>query len=559
MQDGLSSSKADAPAALREKKAALLEVMELQKQLIAAHEAAELEGSGEGDDADLQWYAEQGKRLEQLKASFNAIRLQPDEFQLLVPQAWAVGADDGAAVSSRELVPYVLRLSARSQLTFVPAPVAIGGGASASLIDADEMGASSGSVPRVFFMDALRQVRLEGGQRQLRHDAAASTDGAAASSPAAVRSSVGAARELSIVLGSRGCSHRLRCVTPEAAELVEVLGAHLRRYNASRVALVESLRRAHALKCTAYDGADAEHERLLRRLWACGFGADGPACELVSERWVHLGFQTPDPTKDFRGMGLLGLTHLVYFGETFPDVFHRLVAAQRKRDYPLACAGINVTSLLLELLCMKEAVSDAAVGEPVGERPPFSELWDGSDMFHFFCHMFYRERALEDTYCFALRLLDRMFVTMDADYSTFPDVLSALRTRLLDALSQRPLSFREFKRLVSASHSVETDSAYSGHSISSAGTGSSLADDGAESERELARVVSEALASVPRSLERLRTGWEAGTAAGSAQLSAALSALGLRGGGGVNGDGPAAAPAGGLQTSALTADSEPSP
>ena len=48
--------------------------------------------------------------------------------------------------------------------------------------------------------------------------------------------------------------------------------------------------------------------------------------------------------------GILGLTNLVYFGEHYPDVFRRLVSAQGKRDYPLACAGINVTSMLLELL-----------------------------------------------------------------------------------------------------------------------------------------------------------------------------------------------------------------
>ena len=81
------------------------------------------------------------------------------------------------------------------------------------------------------------------------------------------------------------------------------------------------------------------------------------------------------------------------------------MSAQRKRDYPLACAGINITSLLLELLQMRDD------GEPatVQERPPFDPAWS-SDMFHFFCHMFYRERAFEDMYCFCLRQLDRMFV-----------------------------------------------------------------------------------------------------------------------------------------------------
>ena len=69
-------------------------------------------------------------------------------------------------------------------------------------------------------------------------------------------------------------------------------------------------------------------------------------------------------------------------------------------------------------------------------------------MFHFFCHMFYRHHAFEDMYCFCVRLLDRMFVSMDADYADFNVVLAALKGRLVDALAQRPLSFREFKRLI---------------------------------------------------------------------------------------------------------------
>jgi predicted outer membrane lipoprotein len=155
-------------------------------------------------------------------------------------------------------------------------------------------------------------------------------------------------------------------------------------------------------------------------------------------------------------MGLLGLANLVYFGEHYADVFQRLVSAQRKRDYPLACAGKNITALLLELLNMKDE------GEPqtVQSRPPFDGQW-GSDMFFFFCHMFYRERAFEDMYCFCLRRLDRMMVAMDANYAEFNTVVAALRSRLVEALAQRPLSFREFKRLMAAASSESEGSVHS--------------------------------------------------------------------------------------------------
>jgi hypothetical protein len=32
--------------------------------------------------------------------------------------------------------------------------------------------------------------------------------------------------------------------------------------------------------------------------------------EMVSKEWVDLGFQSKDPSTDFRGMGLLGLANL---------------------------------------------------------------------------------------------------------------------------------------------------------------------------------------------------------------------------------------------------------
>lgn len=92
-----------------------------------------------------------------------------------------------------------------------------------------------------------------------------------------------------------------------------------RRYNASRVSQVGALKRLHALKSTPYDARCKQHEELLVRLWACAFGSDSK-CQLHSERWVHLGFQSADPAKDFRGMGILGLANLVYFGEHYGDV-----------------------------------------------------------------------------------------------------------------------------------------------------------------------------------------------------------------------------------------------
>ena len=244
------------------------------------------------------------------------------------------------------------------------------------------------------------------------------------------------------------------------------------------------LKEAHALKATAYSSADASHERLLRRLWNCGF----PGVEMserVTEQWLRIGFQGADPATDFRGMGVLGLQNLVYFGEHYPEVFQRLVSKQRKRDYPLACAGINVTAMLVDLLRLRDCD-----GSEVAARPPFESAWE-SDMFAFFCHMFYRERPFEDMYCFALRTLDRVWVSMDADYADFPSVIAALKARLQEALAQRPLSFREFKRAMGS----VSDSSSRGDSCDSGEASASSNDVAHEhaAERDFGREISEAL------------------------------------------------------------------
>ena len=94
----------------------------LQIEQREADDAAKVDVSESDDGEEMRWYTEQAARLEKFKAALNAVRLQPDEFRLLLPLRWAMR---DATSSSRELVPYLLRINARSQLTFVPsAPAA---------------------------------------------------------------------------------------------------------------------------------------------------------------------------------------------------------------------------------------------------------------------------------------------------------------------------------------------------------------------------------------------------------------------------------------------------
>ena len=401
---------------VRERKSALMEVIELQRKLLQRRE----DSTSTGDDSEeMAWYTEQTKRLERFKLALNTLRLQPDEFELWVPSEWMPGCRAG----TRGMAACKLRINARSQMALVPGDTAARPGGDAATPSADGSGEPSEDAeacrPRVFFIDELRVIRSEAEPSPVKREGPSMA---------------------TLVLGWRrvedgggtGCS--LRCLSPEAAELSEVLGQHLQRYKQARVATAARLAQLHALKCIPYRSSNEAHEQLLRRLWECGF--PGVALtQRVTTEWGRLGFQGDDPATDFRGMGVLGLHNLVYFGEHYPDVFARLIEKQRKRDYPLACAGIHVTSMLLELLHLAEGDRDIPPGRLPAEghaeghgtaaevqgRPPFSEAWD-SDMFRFFCHMFYRERPFEDMYCFSLRMLDRIFVSLDADYADFSTV-----------------------------------------------------------------------------------------------------------------------------------------
>eukprot|EP01069_Polyplicarium_translucidae_P001479 Polyplicarium_translucidae@DN1679_c0_g1_i3.p1 len=75
-------------------------------------------------------------------------------------------------------------------------------------------------------------------------------------------------------------------------------------------------------------------------------GVDSPA-----SRWSHIGFQS-DPSRDFRGVGVLGLENLFYF-TTHHTSRAREVLHQANTSglwFPFAATGLNITSWLLDLL-----------------------------------------------------------------------------------------------------------------------------------------------------------------------------------------------------------------
>lgn len=109
------------------------------------------------------------------------------------------------------------------------------------------------------------------------------------------------------------------------------------------------LSRLHADHVRPYDGTKAEDVDLLKRLWAAHarltFRAEAQF-SLVDNTWKQMGFQSTDPTRDFRGGGRLSLEQLVYLAERHPHDWNRMLGG----DYLLGATGINVTLWLIALL-----------------------------------------------------------------------------------------------------------------------------------------------------------------------------------------------------------------
>mmetsp|Transcript_5810 Transcript_5810/g.22046 ORF Transcript_5810/g.22046 Transcript_5810/m.22046 type:complete len:448 (+) Transcript_5810:267-1610(+) len=100
-----------------------------------------------------------------------------------------------------------------------------------------------------------------------------------------------------------------------------------------------------------YDSSSVAHETRLMDLWRACMGSE-ELTSRVSEQWKDIGFQGKDPNSDFRAAGVWALQNLLYFSETYPKKFKRMVKKTRheKNAYPFAIAAINVTMLLLQVL-----------------------------------------------------------------------------------------------------------------------------------------------------------------------------------------------------------------
>ncbi|KPI89731.1 hypothetical protein ABL78_1111 [Leptomonas seymouri] len=156
-----------------------------------------------------------------------------------------------------------------------------------------------------------------------------------------------------------------------------------------------------------YRLAAADDLDLLSRLWnghnRVVFAPESmkfsPEVHCVNERWKEMGFQGTDPSTDFRGAGLFGLTQLVYLVEKHSDQWNAMLSP----DFMTAAAGINVSLRLMTLLDINITVNQFSSTM----RSTYSA---GKGQLQL-CRFIFDENIevavnrLHEVYCFAMRLL----------------------------------------------------------------------------------------------------------------------------------------------------------
>jgi len=118
------------------------------------------------------------------------------------------------------------------------------------------------------------------------------------------------------------------------------------------------------------------HLRLLQSVWR-RLAASSDTPPRVGSHWECIGFQGDDPSTDLRGVGLLGLLHLLALAERDPAGLDAGLAASRhpSRHFPFAVASFNFSKLAMDLLLEGKLIT--ACNRACGAEQPVVSLYVG--------------------------------------------------------------------------------------------------------------------------------------------------------------------------------------
>ncbi|KMZ62629.1 ELMO domain-containing protein A [Zostera marina] len=190
--------------------------------------------------------------------------------------------------------------------------------------------------------------------------------------------------------------------------------------------LKERLRTLRQRMEISYDGNRLDHQNALIELWKLAY-PDRIVPPLRSELWKDMGWQGCDPSTDFRGGGFISLENLIFFAKNYPESFQGLLLKQDGNrsdwEYPFAVAGVNISFMLTQMLDLQS------------DKQPSS-----SAGCHFLKLLEHDQMAFDNLYCMAFKMMDTQWLSKNATYMEFNDVLKSTRTQLESELSSDNLS-----------------------------------------------------------------------------------------------------------------------
>jgi len=147
------------------------------------------------------------------------------------------------------------------------------------------------------------------------------------------------------------------------------------------------------LRSEPFNESNLEHEMSLLQLWTL-LQPDTPLHKRVTKQWQTIGFQGEDPKTDFRGMGMLGLSNLVYFAKEFSSAARHILSHSHHPQfghitfgcelptvrYSFAIVGINLTHMAYKLL------TDSALKSHMFNINPHKPTME--NFHHFYSYLF---------------------------------------------------------------------------------------------------------------------------------------------------------------------------
>ncbi|MEE6461476.1 hypothetical protein FKM82_001298 [Ascaphus truei] len=105
------------------------------------------------------------------------------------------------------------------------------------------------------------------------------------------------------------------------------------------------------LRKQPYNCDNAQHENQLLELWDLLMPHEKLKSR-ITKQWCDIGFQGDDPKTDFRGMGMLGFTNLLYFSRHYTEKARLILSHSNhpRFGYSYAIVGINLTEMAYSLL-----------------------------------------------------------------------------------------------------------------------------------------------------------------------------------------------------------------